>query len=162
MRKKVTPEIVEEMKRLRGEGLSYGKIANRLGLNPMTVYNHLQKREGHEVIGKLKKWEPVHRIATKNEVSIDKVGIDIFAWAAGHFKGYKGADLYVDDEMNLLGIKPVAKGQRKLISKAEGGGFFVSCTALMGQAGVNKRKKVPAEWDDKEKMLVVHLKGKRG
>ncbi|GAI36504.1 unnamed protein product [marine sediment metagenome] len=43
-RRKVTPEIVEEMKRLRGEGLSYGKIADRLGLNPMTVYNHLREK----------------------------------------------------------------------------------------------------------------------
>ena len=111
---------------------------------------------------KLKKWEPVHRRATQNEVSVDKIGIDIFAWAAGHFKGYKGADLYVDDERTLLGIKPVAKGQRSLISKAEGRGFFVSCTSLMGQAGVNERKKVPAEWDDGEKMLVVYLKGRRG
>ena len=113
-------------------------------------------------VKKLKKWEPVHRRATQNEVSIDKIGIDIFAWAAGHFRGHKGADLYVDDKMSLLGVKPVAKGQRRLISKAEGSGFFVSCTSLMGQAGVNERKKVPAEWDEKEKMLVVHLKGRRG
>ncbi len=162
VRKKVTPETVEEMRSLREEGLSYGKIANKLGLTPMTVYNHLQKKEEHEFIGKLKKWEPVHRMATKNEVSIDKVGIDIFAWAAGHFKGHKGADLYVDDKTSLLGIKPVAKGQRSLISKAEGRGFFVSCTALMGQAGVNERRKVPAEWDEEEKMLVVHLKERRG
>ncbi len=55
VRKKVTPEIVEEMRRLRGEGLSYGKIAGRLGLNPMTVYNHLQKKERHGFIGKLKR-----------------------------------------------------------------------------------------------------------
>ncbi len=44
-RKKVTPEIVEEMKRLRGEGLSYDKIARKLGLYPMTIYNHLRKKE---------------------------------------------------------------------------------------------------------------------
>ena len=113
-------------------------------------------------VKKLRKWEPVHRRATQNEVSVDKIGIDIFAWAAGHFRGHKGADLYVDDGMSLLGIKPVAKGQRRLISKAEGSGFFVSCTSLMGQAGVNERKKVPAEWDEKGKMLVVHLKGRRG
>ncbi|MDH5685191.1 MAG: hypothetical protein OEY73_01465 [Hadesarchaea archaeon] len=112
--------------------------------------------------GKLKKWEPIRRRATQNEVSIDKIGIDIFAWAAGHFKGYKGADLYIDDKTSLLGIKPVAKGQRSLISKAEGNGFFVSCTSLMGQADVNGRKRVSAEWDDKEKMLVVYLKGRCG
>lgn len=112
--------------------------------------------------GKLKKWEPVHRRSTQNEVSIDKIGIDIFAWAAGHFKGYKGADLYIDEKTSLLGIKPVAKGQRSLISKAEGNGFFVSCTSLMGQAGVNGRKRVPADWNEKEKMLVVYLKGRRG
>ena len=54
-RRKVTPEIVEEMKRLRGEGLSYGKIAGRLGLNPMTVYNHLRKGRRLGFIGKLKR-----------------------------------------------------------------------------------------------------------
>ncbi len=110
----------------------------------------------------LRKWEPVRRRATQNEVSIDKIGVDIFAWVARHFRGYKGADLYLDEKMCLLGIKPVAKGQRSLISKAEGNGFFVSCTSLMGQAGVNGRKRVPAEWNEKEKMLVVYLKGRRG
>jgi len=111
---------------------------------------------------KLKKWEPIRRRSTQNEVSIDKIGIDLFAWAAGHFKGYKGADLYIDDKMSLLGIKPVAKGQRRLISKAEGNGFFVSCTSLMGQAGVNGRKRVKAEWNEREKMLLVYLKGRPG
>ena len=111
---------------------------------------------------KLKKWEPIHRRATQNEVSIDKIGIDIFAWSAKHFKGYRGADLYIDEKTSLLGVKPVAKGQRSLISKAEGNGFFISCTSLMGQAGVNGRKRVPAEWNEREKMLVVYLKGRRG
>ena len=55
MPRKVTPEIVEEMRRLRGEGLSYGKIAGRLGLAPMTVYNHLQKKGRPGLIGKLKR-----------------------------------------------------------------------------------------------------------
>ena len=54
-RRKVTPEILEEMRRLRGEGLSYGKIANRLGLNPMTVYNHLRKGGGPRLIKKIKR-----------------------------------------------------------------------------------------------------------
>ena len=53
-RKKVTPEIVEEMRRLRGEGLSYGKIADRLGLAPMTVYNHLRRKGRPGLIGRLK------------------------------------------------------------------------------------------------------------
>ncbi len=113
-----------------------------------------------KTLKKLKKWEPVHRRATQNEVSIDKIGIDIFAWAAGHFRGHKGADLYVDDGMSLLGVKPVAKGQRRLISKAEGNGFFISCTSLMGQAGVDEKRRVPAEWDEGEKMLIVYLKGR--
>ena len=43
-RRKATQEIVEEMRRLRREGMSYGKIAVRFGLSPMTVYNHLQKK----------------------------------------------------------------------------------------------------------------------
>ena len=55
MRKKVTPEIVEEMEKLRREGLSYGKIADRLGLAPMTVYNHLRKRGRPGLIERLKR-----------------------------------------------------------------------------------------------------------
>ncbi len=51
----MTPEIVEEMRRLRAEGLSYEKIARKLGLYPMTVYNHLQKEKRSRFIGKLKR-----------------------------------------------------------------------------------------------------------
>jgi DNA-binding CsgD family transcriptional regulator len=40
-RRKVIPEIIGDMKRLRMEGLSYGKIAIQLGLSTMIVYNHL-------------------------------------------------------------------------------------------------------------------------
>ncbi len=54
-RKKVTPEIVEEMKGLRMEGLSYEKIAGRLGVPPMTVYNHLRKKGKPGFIEKLKR-----------------------------------------------------------------------------------------------------------
>jgi DNA invertase Pin-like site-specific DNA recombinase len=42
-RKKVTPEMIEKMKELRNQGWSYQKIASKLGLSVMTVYNHLQK-----------------------------------------------------------------------------------------------------------------------
>ncbi len=42
-RRKVTPEILERMKSLREKGMSYNKIADKLGLSVMTVYNHLKK-----------------------------------------------------------------------------------------------------------------------
>lgn len=38
-RKKVTPKIRGEMKKLRKQGLPYAKIADELKLSPMTVYN---------------------------------------------------------------------------------------------------------------------------
>ncbi len=169
MRKKVTPEIVEEMKRLREEGLSYGKVAGRLGLTPMTVYNHL--REGRlggrkagsleKLMAKMEKWEPVREKVLQDEISIDKGGIDIFAWADKHFKRYKKVDLYIDDKRRLLGIKPVANGQRNLVPKAKGKGFSVVCAPLMKQIGVNEKKRVPAEWSEKGKMLLVDLRGYR-
>lgn len=49
------------------------------------------KKSGEvKALKKLRKWEPVSRRATQNEVSVDKIGIDIFAWAAGHFRGHRG------------------------------------------------------------------------
>ena len=52
-RKKVTPELIEEMKRLRKEGLPYVKIATTLKLSPMTVYNHLKKEKKRGLLGRL-------------------------------------------------------------------------------------------------------------
>ncbi|GAI10019.1 unnamed protein product, partial [marine sediment metagenome] len=93
--------------------------------------------------------------------SIDKGGIDIFAWADKHFKRYKGVDLYVDNKKRLLGVKPAANGQRSLVPKAKGRGFSVVCTPFMKQVGVNEKKRVPAEWSEKGKMLLVDLRGYR-
>ncbi len=44
-RRKVTPEMKGRMKKLRDEGLTYQKIAEKLNLSYATVYNHLKKKE---------------------------------------------------------------------------------------------------------------------
>lgn len=54
-RRKVTPEILEEMKKLRKEGLTYAKIAERLKLAPMTVYSYLKKEEKVGFIKRLRR-----------------------------------------------------------------------------------------------------------
>jgi len=54
-RKKVTEDVLERMKHLKREGLSYAKVADKLGLAPMTVYNHLRRRERPGLAGRLKR-----------------------------------------------------------------------------------------------------------
>lgn len=54
-KRKVTPEIIEEMKKLRKEGLSYEKIAEKLKLSPMTVYSYLKKEVKESFFEKLKR-----------------------------------------------------------------------------------------------------------
>ena len=53
-RKKVNLEMIKKMKMLRRKGMSYNKIASRLGLSVMTVYNHLKKKEKVGRVEKLK------------------------------------------------------------------------------------------------------------
>lgn len=47
--------MIEKMKRLRRKGMSYNKIAGRLGLSVMTVYNYLKKKEKVGLVDKLKR-----------------------------------------------------------------------------------------------------------
>ena len=55
VRRKVTPEMIEEMKKLRKEGLSYRKIADKLKLSTMPVFNYLKKEEKVGLIKRLKR-----------------------------------------------------------------------------------------------------------
>ncbi len=168
-RKKVTEEVLEGMKNLKKEGLTYQEIAKKVGISRPTVAEYMRpgrmegKKAGllEKLMVNMRKWEPVHRKVLRDEVSVDKGGIDIFAWADKHFKRYKKVDLYIDDKRRLLGIKPVANGQRNLVPKAKGKGFSVVCAPLMKQIGVNEKKRVPAEWSEKGKMLLIDLRGYR-
>jgi DNA invertase Pin-like site-specific DNA recombinase len=44
-RRKVTPAMIRRMRELRGEGLPYEKIAKRLNLATMTVFNYLKEEK---------------------------------------------------------------------------------------------------------------------
>ena len=164
VRRKVTPEVLEEMRRLRGEGMTYREIAGRLGLSKMTVHRHLRPREAgslEELAGGMRRWEPAPR-ATRRDVSLDSRAIDIPSWAAGHFEGHRGVDLYVNEEGTVLGVKPAAEGQRSLAPRRRSRGFQVACAPLMRELGVERRVRAPAEWSERRKMLLIDLRGIAG
>jgi len=79
-RGKVTPKTIEEMRSLRKKGMSYNKIANKLGLSIMTVFNHLKKAPKgrrkvtpeviEEMKGLRKKGMPYNKIANKLGLSV--------------------------------------------------------------------------------------------
>jgi DNA-binding CsgD family transcriptional regulator len=54
-RRKITPAMIERMKKLRKEGLSYEKIAQRLGVATMTIFNYLKREEKVGFFKKLKR-----------------------------------------------------------------------------------------------------------
>jgi len=74
-RGKVTPEVIEEMKSLREKGMSYQKIANRLGLNVMTVYNHLKKEEKVEPMEEKEEKVEEEKEEKVEEEKEEKVGL---------------------------------------------------------------------------------------
>ncbi len=79
-RGKVTPKTIEEMKKLRKKGMSYNKIADKLGLSVMTVYNHLKKapkgrrKVTPEVIEKMKRLR--NKGMSYNTIA-DKLGLSV-------------------------------------------------------------------------------------
>lgn len=112
-----------------------------------------------EELGKeLRKWREPSPQRLENEVSVSREGIDILSWAAPHFEDHEEVDLYLDEEKGSVGVKPVADGQRNLAPKSGSRGFFVSCTPMMRQMGVEERRRVPAEWSEKEGMLILDLR----
>lgn len=54
-KRKVTPGTLKKMKKLRGEGLAYMKIAERLSLSYTTVYKYLKKKEEIGFLGRLRR-----------------------------------------------------------------------------------------------------------
>lgn len=110
-----------------------------------------------ELVKKLRKWREPPARRLENQVSVSRTGIDILSWAAPHFEGYGEVDLYLNEEEGLIGVKPVASGQRRLAPKTASRGFVVSCMPMMGRMGVEERRRVPAEWSEEEGMLVLDL-----
>ncbi len=43
-RRKVTPQTLEKMRKLRSQGMTYQRIAKELNLSIMTVYNYINKQ----------------------------------------------------------------------------------------------------------------------
>lgn len=76
-RRKVTPEIIKRMQHLRGEGLTYMKISDKLGLSYLTVYKYL-KKEGkagkEEEIKKEERGKAEEEVVKEEPVKGEKVG----------------------------------------------------------------------------------------
>ena len=59
-RRKVTPETVKKMQELRGKGMTYQAISEKLSLSYLTVYKYLNKEEKAKGDVEIKKEEQVN------------------------------------------------------------------------------------------------------
>lgn len=69
--RKVTPEMIERMKKLREGGLSYKGIADKLKLNTTTVYNCLKEKKEVRFIERLKRFlKPPKRVVVPHKPNV--------------------------------------------------------------------------------------------
>lgn len=116
-RGKVTPEIIERMKKLRKEGLLYGKIADKLKLSKMTVYNYLKKGDKVGTIGRLNgEWS--RRLLRS-----------IIGWTFCIILGILGAFIIFSDSPSSVSSKTAAEIFRVI---AEVDGVLIGFTGIIG------------------------------